>query len=272
MTSVPRLDKGTELNRSPVHDSSSVPSSMYQKILTVRDYGQGCVEVGISPVPAPNANDVDRRRYLPQAEFSQFKQIKPVDLDRSVRRSKATVRRKCMAGGLDHLLTLTYRENKVDVESAFSDLKRFIRLVRESIPSFKYVAVSEYQDRGSVHFHLAVKGFQNVRLLRSLWQKVVGENNGNIDVQAPLHKYAGSPWNLAKLAGYISKYITKAASELFGKQRYRVAEGIDLPMHRTTVWFPAGVDILGEVFDSIGVDLGYRYEAEQGWAWGCSWT
>jgi len=216
MTAALRFNKGTELNRSPVHDSSSVPPMMYQKILTVRDYGQGCLEVGISPVPAPNANDVDRRRHDPQEEFRQFQQIKPLDLDRSVRRSKATVRRKCMAGGLDHLLTLTYRENRFDLEQSFADLKRFIRLVRESMPSFKYVAVSEYQQRGAVHFHLAVKGFQNVRLLRSLWLRVVGENNGNIDVQAPLHKRKGSPWDLAKLAGYISKYITKAASELFG--------------------------------------------------------
>jgi len=245
---------------------------MYQKILTVRDYGQGVVEVGISPVPAPNANDVDRRRHDPQEEFRQFQQIKPVDLDRSMRRSKATVRRKCMSGGLDHLLTLTYRENRTDLDQAFADLKRFFRLVRVSIPDFKYVSVVEYQTRGAIHFHIAVKGFQNVRLLRSVWWQVVGENMGNIDVQAPLHRRKGSPWDLAKLAGYMTKYITKVTSELFGKQRYRVAEGIEIPRKQTTVWFPAGVDILQEVFDSIGENIGYRYEAEQGWAWACSWT
>jgi len=250
-----RFNKGTELNRS-------------SKFIVVRDYGNGIVEAGLSSVPSPNQDQVDRRRKQRDQDDPSPVSASAPDLERSMRRSKATVRRKCMAGGLDHLLTLTYRENVTDLESAFADLTRFIRLVRMTNSNWKYVAVAEYQKRGAVHFHLAVRGFQQVQLLRHIWLRVVGE--GNIDVQSPKHTLR-SAWALPKLAGYITKYITKAACTVFGRQRYRVAEGIEIPRKKTIVSFPVGVDQLQEVFDSLGADINYRHESEMGWAWACSW-
>lgn len=249
----PRIYKGTELDQ-------------INKIVTVRDYGDGVVEVGISSVPTPNTPDVDRRRVSPQADA--FPEAKPECLDRSLRRSKATVRRKCMAGGLDHLLTLTYRENMTDTEQGHKDVTRFLRLVRKSQPNYKYVMVAEYQKRGAIHFHLAVKGFQQVQLLRSIWRSVIGE--GNIDVSRK--NYTGrAQWRMAKLAGYLTKYITKDALTAFGRQRYRVAEGIEIPKKTRIISFPVGVDWLGEIFDSLGASIKHRYESEDGWAWAASW-
>jgi len=257
-----RFNKGTELNR-PQDGFASV-----QRYIVVRDYGNGIVEAGMSTVPSPNQDQVDRRRKDRDIDDPKH-EPSPADLERSLRRTKATVRRKCMAGGLDHLLTLTYRENRTNLDDCFADLTRFIRLVRVTNPDWKYVAVSEFQKRGAVHFHLAVQGFQQVQLLRQIWLRVV--EDGNIDVQAPRHTLR-SKWALPKLAGYITKYITKAASHAFGRQRYRTANGIEIPRQKTIVSFPVGVDQLQEVFDSLGADINYRYEDDAlGWSWACSW-
>lgn len=102
---------------------------------------------------------------------------------RAATRAKSMVRRLIQAGGLDHLLTLTYRENRTDARQCHADLTRFLRLVRNALPDdYKYVAVFERQKRGAGDWHLAVAGWQQVRLLRELWRQVVGD--GNIDVRS----------------------------------------------------------------------------------------
>lgn len=75
-----------------------------------------------------------------------------------------------MAGGLDHLLSLTVRENLIDDVRAYGYFEKFIRLVHTYLLGWKYVVVAERQKRGAIHFHMAVKGYQDVALLRSLWQ------------------------------------------------------------------------------------------------------
>src|SRR5208283_966175 len=82
-----------------------------------------------------------------------------INLDRCIRRAKAKLRRKVMAAGLDHLLTLTYRENITEKWRAWADFERFVRLVHKHRSDWPWVVVAEAQKRGAVHFHLAVKGF-----------------------------------------------------------------------------------------------------------------
>jgi len=109
----------------------------------------------MSTVLSLNQDQVDRRRKDRDIDDPKH-EPSPADLERSLRRTKVTVRRKCMAGGLDHLLTLIYRENRTNLDDCFADLTRFICLVRVTNPDWKYVAVSEFQKRGAVYFHLAV--------------------------------------------------------------------------------------------------------------------
>jgi hypothetical protein len=52
-----------------------------------------------------------------------------------------------------------------------------------------YVAVLERQQRGALHPHLAVKGFQDVRLLRRCWYKIVGNGQGQVNVKVPTEKH-----------------------------------------------------------------------------------
>lgn len=147
------------------------------------------------------------------------------DFARAATRARSTVRRSIQAGELDHMLTLTYRENRTDARQCHADLTRFLRLVRDAMPDeYKYVAVFERQKRGAGHWHLAVAGWQQVRLLRELWRRVVGD--GNIDVRSWAGRGRSGECS-AKLAGYLSKYITKEIDERAeSAHRYRRSHNI----------------------------------------------
>lgn len=67
-----------------------------------------------------------------------------------------------MAANLDHLLTLTYRENMKDCRLAWKHFSKFARLIRKrsNHAQWPYIAVQELQERGAVHIHVAVAGFK----------------------------------------------------------------------------------------------------------------
>ncbi|RJQ42464.1 MAG: hypothetical protein C4534_10305 [Gaiellales bacterium] len=94
-----------------------------------------------------------------------------------------------------------------------------------------YVCVLECQKRGAIHPHFGVKGFQDVRLLRRCWYKIVGKGLGQVNVSGPKGK--GTP---AKLGRYMSKYVSKDfAGRLpreFGEHRYFCSLGINVPTER----------------------------------------
>lgn len=184
---------------------------------------------------------------------------------RALRRAKAQVRRLVMAGGFDHLLTLTWRENMTDEAEADRAFCRFVRLVRSFLPGWRYVAVKENQERGAWHWHVAVKGFQDVVLLRRLWREVVGE--GNIDVQ---YHRKGPCWKRAALARYLAKYISKVMDVAFGRHRYRAAHGITVPTvvrRFANQW--AVEDVLRWALEFAG-QITYVFQ-DEGCGWACSW-
>ena len=93
-----------------------------------------------------------------------------------------------------------------------------------------YVAVLECQRRGAIHPHLGVRGFQDVRLLRRCWYKIVGKGEGQVNVRGP--RPGSSP---VKLARYLSKYIAKdlgTQPREFEEHRYFSSLGIKVPTER----------------------------------------
>lgn len=96
-----------------------------------------------------------------------------------------------MAIGADHLLTLTYRDNVEDRQRVLSDLERLRRALSRAGKRMPLVGVLEVQKRGAIHPHLAVRGFQDVRLLRRCWYKIVGKWTRTSERQRP------SPWEFA---------------------------------------------------------------------------
>lgn len=177
---------------------------------------------------------------------------------RSIRRAKQAVRWQIQRLEADHLLTLTYRENMLDVDRLKSEFDHFRRLVKARYPDWGYVAAREHQERGSLHLHLAVKGRQDINYLRTCWYRVLGclgasgaDTLGQVNIEAPRKRFAnGGKWRAGKLANYLTKYIDKDFDILeHSSKRYWASKGAPQPV--ITRYWLAGhpTDIILDTFE-----------------------
>lgn len=174
-------------------------------------------------------------------------------LAKSAARAKRTCRHKIKTAGFSSLLTCTYRENMKDFDRVRTDWAAMLRKLKRIIPGFSAVYAFETQDRGAWHVHAAIDklpthfeipGEGRVRswdYLRRCWHAIVGKGNGNIDLDGHRRNRWGAPCrsmgeergdrrqreSLAKLAGYVSKYLTKDYAEgMEGRNRWGSTQGI----------------------------------------------
>jgi len=229
----------------------------------LRDFGGGLAEAGWSFVQATRSSKKPRG----QSEKRELNE------QRAQRRAQARVRHLVLAAGLDHLLTLTFRENVTDFDRASRCFERFIKLVHAEMPDWPYVAVAERQKRGAWHWHLGVAGRQNVTLLRRLWLECAGD--GNIDVQPPPGKRGHRK---LRLVSYLTKYLVKSFDELreLNAHRFRASQDIKVPCQSIPIPVSARGDISGYVVAALlGVagTVGTVKKYEEVFAgWACSWT
>ena len=104
---------------------------------------------------------------MPKAKRGESANTEDNLLD-AAKHAKQQVRLCCKAIGADRMITLTYRENMLDkarLERDFDALRRRLGKVCD----FQYAAVAERQKRGAWHLHVAIRGRQNYRTLRSIW-------------------------------------------------------------------------------------------------------
>lgn len=194
--------------------------------------------------------------------------------ERAARRAKSKVRKLIMTMQADRMLTLTFRDNLTELDTASKLFVRFIKLVHKSYPNYKYVMVAERQKRGAWHFHLAVRGFQDVGFLRAQWRSLA---DGNIDVTNPRvrgDKSLSSPM----IAGYLTKYLSKqfAESHEFNRYRYRASNGIELQQHSfwlnsqswSEVQKEAG-NLISQTYGQIGA---YFFSDDWNSGWFASWS
>lgn len=158
-----------------------------------------------------------------RAAREQFEAKRAEHRERAARRARAECAARLKAIRADRMVTLTYRENMTDRARLGRDWKEFVRRLRR-VMGFEYVATHERQKRGAWHMHVAVAGRQNYRLVRSIWQSVVG--SGSVNVR--------NPWREKKLrhklAAYMGKYIAKNAEQgELGERRVWCSKGIDRP-------------------------------------------
>ncbi|MEQ8736396.1 MAG: hypothetical protein RIC29_15840 [Rhodospirillaceae bacterium] len=256
-----RLDKGT------ICDLRDIKPQYEAFRLLLRDYGQGLVEATIT-VNTSSRPNTDLVGDPPKKTPEQVQENKA----RAYRRAKTAVRQSIMAAKLDHLLTLTYRENQTDHALAWKHFGRFMRLVRKHHPKgYPFVAVLERQKRGAMHVHAAVHGRQNVKLLRRLWHQAIGTTDGNIDV-----KYFRG--KLSTLSRYLSKYITKDldTEHTEGQHRYKRSRGIEVPALIVMLPFNVAVEAeITQLFQSCSATVEYldNHLDDEGpkWLWACSW-
>jgi len=136
---------------------------------------------------------------------------------------------------LSYLHTLTYRGPVTDRMKVQKDLKRWLRLIRETLPEFFCLAVFELHkgggaNDGGIHVHLATDRFYPVSVLRAAWWRVVGEAQGNIQIE---HRaFADSA---RRVGAYLAKYVAKdfdSAPRSFGQHRYLRSSSLRVPRER----------------------------------------
>jgi hypothetical protein len=256
-----RLDTGTICDPG----EEKAPDRGYRLVL--RDYGKGLVEASVT-IKTPTKK---KRPALPAEKTDAEKDTE--NRERAVRRARTVVRQTIMAAQLDHLVTLTYRENQTCPKLAWEHFALFTRLLRKHRRGkpYAFIAVLERQKRGAMHVHMAVHGYQDVRLLRALWQQAIGKLSGNIDV-------AHRNQELARMARYLCKYITKEIEAIHeqGDHRYKRSRNIVVPKIVSVLPFHIAVDAkLLELFDEHGAAITYhRNELTRDgpkWLWACSW-
>jgi hypothetical protein len=162
------------------------------------------------PIPSGNPRPVPK---LTEIEI-QFK---------AAARASSMVRDLAKWCQLSYLLTITYRGVVADRYKVQKDWKEFCRRVRRFLPDFYGVAVLEFhkgglKNDGGIHIHVALDKFMPVNVLRAAWWSVVGEGQGNVDIQ---HRtFRDSP---KKIGAYLAKYVAKdfdSSPRVFGQHRY----------------------------------------------------
>jgi len=231
--------------------------------INLRNYGNGLAEIGWSFAANLRPGKVGRGLSEDREEHE----------NRAVRHARSRVRHLILAARADHLLTLTYRDNVTDFDRACADLSKFVRIVKAKRPGWVYIAVPEQQKRGAWHWHLAVRGRQDVTLLRSIWRHIVGE--GNIDVNPP--RGVGKQRTLA-LVKYLGKYLAKGFAEgnrALNGRRFRASLRIRIPCDSFTLPAAERANVSGYALarlqEAAGA-VGFVWKSEDRLAgWACSW-
>lgn len=126
----------------------------------------------------------------------------------------------------DHLVTFTRRESE---ESEFwtgdqwaKAWDKFRRLLSRVIGEFPYVAILEKHKKGNFHLHVAWCGRVNVGIVRKMWLAALGGGKGCGNIDAKKIKVPAGGDRAARIARYISKYVSKHFEDepRFNKKRY----------------------------------------------------
>jgi len=126
-------------------------------------------------------------------------------------------------------VSLTYPDIVTDIPRAYADFQAFIgRLRREHKDRvLKYVAVPEFQKRGSIHFHALIWGLDSglvaaserrTRMVATAWGQGFADvimTDGDL-----------------KISSYLAKYMVKSFTDnrFFGKKAYTASRNISRPV------------------------------------------
>lgn len=250
----------------------------------------GAARSGLSEGMAPGSYvfDAVELAKMAQQEKEDAEQRRIENLKRNANRAKTACRRIIKAEGFDELLTLTYRENQGDRKLCKVHFKEWVRRMKQHLGGvFRFCASFEKQGRGAMHVHLAVhklpkhavhKGqkIDGWRLGTAVWHTVVGKDNGLCFVGGKNRNgnQKRKPVGCAKMAAYVSKYITKDYADAeAASNRYSRSNGMPVGKPQVLRFDRATLaEIIGLAFDCRDGDVVVSHSASesQGRYWLCT--
>jgi len=178
------------------------------------------------------------------------------------------------------LATFTF-VSMVDFQQGYKEWRSFIQRLRKIYgQEFAYIAVAEYQERGSLHFHALMWGLpydlgdnykripvrSKITTSRSVSQRYVYKlfKRGKERAYHPLQKLWGFGFvdirqtdGSPALAAYLAKYLVKSQfdNRTFGEKAYVTSRNIHRPR---VITGPSNVDVASEVLDLSPLTCQYQ--------------
>lgn len=156
---------------------------------------------------------------------------------------KTNVRQLVTCNFTEHskFITLTFRENMIDVKQANYEFKKFIGKLTyfHEKKSFKYLAVIEFQQRGAVHYHMiADLDFVPASMLENLWGQGFIKIN---DIS-----------RVDNVGAYVVKYMNKDISDprLQGLKAYNCSRGLSRPTELKS-WTMSDYQAVNEISEGL---------------------
>lgn len=166
-----------------------------------------------------------RPRVAPQRVYDPFKKRRLNNVYSAKRRFVQRVLTGLASLGSPLFVTFTYVENFGDIYEGNRQLRMFFKRLRKVYPSFHYVAVPEFQERGALHYHVLLFGLPSTMgdLCKGTYKAPNGKRRRKVieyGTERSTRFFAGL-WGhgfvdvvrtdgSSSLAGYLAKYMVKA--------------------------------------------------------------
>lgn len=247
LLSVDGFGSGSKMDSSEAHlfglkSDTELRSELIQRVKSMSD-NELCCTIDVDSLPL-DKEDLEKK------ENNRIK---------SIRRARNTVLRVINCNPeLKTFITLTFKDNVLDLDTANREFKKFAQRVNYALSvgamhtldnlNFKYVSVIEFQKRGAVHYHLlsnlcvdfeprrgkrktlSQKKFE-VYFAQHIWK------NGFVDVEPITVNPDINKDEVDNVGAYIVKYMTKDNDDikLQGRKSYLMSKGLVRPTEVRTL-------------------------------------
>ena len=157
------------------------------------------------------------------------------DLERSIRRTKASIRDYAINNQFELFATFTFKNDRYDNQKTKVKMNNWLKNQKKRTGKFEYLIVSEFhKDKKALHFHALIKGYKGKlepatnpktnKIIKNVFQfpsYTLGFNN--------VKKIDNDPRSSAKVGNYIRKYITKDMPVFHSQHRYWVSSNVKRP-------------------------------------------
>lgn len=142
--------------------------------------------------------------------------------ERSLRRSRQMIKDICLCNEFDYFCTFTFDQkihDRYNIQHCRHVMECWLRNQRyKHSPDLRYLVVPELHKDGALHFHALISHFNGP--LRPAKHKVHGRTVYNLSGYRAGFSTAVRIDNHEAVANYVTKYITKDLTVMFGSKRY----------------------------------------------------
>lgn len=210
-----------------------------ESVFAKAEYYPDKIVVYLPNTPYTKVDDILERR-MRNASFGEEDQfIKETNLERSIRKTKKSIRDYVLCNHFDMFATFTFAEDRQNVDRCKQKITDWIKNQKKRKGKFSFLIVPElHKDGESLHFHGLLKGYKGQ--IEPAYHPRTGKpliKNGRQAYIIPNYTLGFTDLKLIdtdiksreKIGHYIAKYITKDMPVFSGKNRYRASHDLKKP-------------------------------------------